>query len=145
MLRALLAVLVIVSSILIPQYSYAQTPNQLAIFVQIKVQDSSGNLVSYLEPSRIAISNMVALNHLLDSNSPEFQKSFVTNDRQKFEVVKITDEEVHHQSGTIVSQNSMSSYDGKTEQFVVTADHDGFPVVPGDKVTSYWTVIRPAS
>lgn len=143
MLRVL-AVLALLSVVfLVPQHSYAQS-SQLAIFVQIKVQDSNGNLVAYLEPSRITVTNLVALNQLLDSNSPVFQKSFVTNGQLKFEVIKATDEYVHR-SGTIVSQNFMSSYNGKTAQVVVLANHDGYTVVPGDKVTSYWTVIRPAS
>jgi hypothetical protein len=124
--------------------SYAQTPNNLAIFVQIKVQDSGGNLVSYLEATKITVSNVAKLNQLLDQNSPVFSKSFVTNGAQKFEVIKANDTMVH-QSDTIVSQNMISSSDGQHSEVLATADHDGYPVVKGDRVTAYWTIIRPVS
>ena len=145
MLRALLVVLVVASiGILVPENSYAQTPNALAIFVQIKVEDSNGNLVSYLEPSRITVVDIQKLNLLLDQNSPVFTKSFVTNGDQKFEVIKVSDVVVHP-SGTIVSQNMISSTNGQRSEVLTIAEHDGYPVVKGDKVTAYWTIIRPSS
>lgn len=124
--------------------SYAQTPNNLAIFVQIKVVDSGGNLVSYLEATKVLVANVAKLNLLLDQNSPVFSKSYVTNGAQKFEVIKANDTVVH-QSDTIVSQNMISSSDGLHSEVLATADHDGYPVVKGDTAISYWTIIRPAS
>lgn len=124
--------------------SYAQTQNNLAIFAQIKVQDSDGNLISYLEVTRIAIVNIAKLTQMLDQDSPVFTKSFVTNGAQKFEVIKVNDTIVH-QSATIVSQNMISSTNGQHSEILAIADHDGYPVVKGDKVTGYWTIIRPAS
>jgi hypothetical protein len=124
--------------------SYAQTPNNLAIFVQIKVVDSGGNLVSYLEATKILVANVAKLNLLLDQNSPVFSKSYVTNGAQKFEVIKANDTVVH-QSDTIVSQNMISSSDGLHSAVLATADHDGYPVVKGDTATAYWTIIRPVS
>ena len=145
MLRALLVVLVIAYvGLLVPENSYAQTPGNIGIFVQIKVQDSSGNLVSYLEASKITVTDVAKLNLLLNSNSPVFSKSVISNGAQKFEVIKATDTFVH-QSGTIVSQNMISSSNDKTQEVLAIADHDGYPVIPGDKVTSYWTIIRPVS
>lgn len=144
MLRALLAVLVVSSvGLLVPTNSYAQTPNNLAIFVQIKVVDSGGNLVSYMEATKITVADVAKLNLLLDQNSPVFSKSFVTNGAQKFEVIKANDTEIHA-SDTIVSQNIISSSDGLHSVVLATADHDGYPVVKGDVVTAYWTLIRPA-
>ena len=131
--------------LVMPEDSYAQTQqNNLAIFVQIKVQDSNGNLVSYLESSRITILDVTKLNHLLDQDSPVFQKSLVTNGNQKFEVIKANDTEIHP-SATIVSENMISASNGQTSQVLATVDHDGYPVVKGDRVTAYWTIIRPAS
>lgn len=144
MLRTLFAVVIVASlGLLIPGNSYAQTPN-IAIFVQIKVQDSNGNLVSYLEASRITIMDVSKLNHLLDQNWQIFQKSFVTNGDQKFEVIKANDT-VIHSSATIVSQNLISQTNGQRSEVLAVADHDGYPVVRGDKVTAYWTIIRPVS
>ena len=144
-MRLVLVFLMIIGlGILIPGNSYAQTPSNIAIFVQIKVQDSSGNLVSYMEASRIAITDITKLNHLLDQNSPLFQKSFVSNGDQKFEVIKANDTRVHS-SATIVSQEIISQTNGQRAEVLAVADHDGYPVVKGDTVTAYWTIIRPAS
>ncbi len=144
-MRALVAVLVLgMVGLLVPENSYAQTPNNLAIFVQIKVVDSGGNLVSYLEATKILVANVPKLNLLLDQNSPVFSKSFVTNGAQKFEVIKANDT-VLHQSDTIVSQNMISSSDGMHSEVLATADHDGYPVVKGDTATAYWTIIRPVA
>lgn len=125
--------------------SYAQTPqNNMIIFAQIRVQDSGGNLISYMEVTRITITDVAKLNLLLDQNSAVLQKSIITNGDQKFEVIKATDVIVHH-SATIVSQNMISVTNGQRSEVLAIADHDGYPVVPGDKVTAYWTIIRPAS
>jgi len=145
MLRAVLAVLIIASAgLLVPVNSYAQTPSNLGIFVQIKVIDSGGNLVSYLEATKVTVVDVGKLNLLLDQNSPVFSKSFVTNGNQKFEVIKANDT-VIHPSATIVSQNMISETNGQHSVVLATADHDGYPVVKGDRVTAYWTIVRPAS
>ena len=144
MLRALLAVLIVASvSLLVPE-SYAQSQNNLAIFVQIKVQDPGGNLVSYLEATKVTVLNVAKLNLLLDQNSPVFTKSLVTNGYQKFEVIKANDT-VIHPSATIVSHNMISATNGQHSEVLATADHDGYPVVKGDRVTAYWTIIRSIS
>ena len=124
--------------------SYAQTQNNLAVFAQIKVVDSGGNLVSYMECTKVTIADVAKLNQLLDQNSPVFAKSFVTNGDQKFEVIKVNDTLVHS-SDTIVSQNMISETNGQQSLVLATINHDGYPVVSGDKVTAYWTIIRPAS
>lgn len=145
MLRILLVILILTLIGIIPlRESYAQTTSNIVIFVQIKVQDSNGNLVSYLEPPKIIITNLAKLNDLLNQNSPVFQKSFVTNGDQKFEVIKVNDT-VIHTSGTIVSQNMISETNGQRSEVLAVADHDGYPVVKGDKATAYWTIIRLAS
>lgn len=142
-MRALLVFLVLgsVGIMMIPN-SYAQTQNNLAIFVQIKIQDSNGNLISYLEVPKITITDVEKLNRLLDQDSPLFSKSYFTNGAQKFEVIRANDT-VIHPSATIVSQSMISASNGQTSQVLAIADHDGYPVVKGDKVTAYWTLIRP--
>lgn len=144
-MRYLLAAIVLASFFVVPiGNSYAQTPNNLAIFVQIKIIDSSGNLVSYMECTKITIVDVAKLNQLLNQNSPVFAKSFVTNGDQKFEVIKANDT-VIHPSATIVSQNLISETNGQRSEVLAIADHDGYPVVRGDKATAYWTIIRPVS
>lgn len=129
---------------MVPLNSYAQTPNNLAAFVQIKVLDSGGNLVSYLECTKITVVDVTKLNLLLSQSSPLFQKSIVSNGQQKFEVIKVNDTVVNP-SATIVSQNMISETNGQHSTVLAIANHDGYPVVRGDKTTAYWTIIRPVS
>jgi hypothetical protein len=144
-LRIFLVILVLGLIVVMPiEKSYAQTPKDVSIFLQIQVRDSNGVLVSYMETHRITVTDLAKLNLLLDQNSPVFEKSIVTNGDQKFEVIKATDMVVIS-SGTIVSQNMMSGTNGQYSIVLAVADHDGYPVVPGDKVTAYWTLVRSAS
>lgn len=126
-----------------PAVSYAQTPN-IIIFVQIKVRDSSGNLVSYMESTKITLANVDTLSKLLDQGSPQMAKTIMQSGGQKFEVIKINDT-ITQPSQTVVSKNIISATDGKSSKIVLVADHDGYPVVKGDVTTAYWTIIRPAS
>jgi len=125
--------------------SYAQTPqNNMAVYVQIRVENSDGALVSYLESDKVIITDYANLNALLDTNSPILHKKMVTEGGQKYELIKATDVVVHS-SPTIVSENYISSVGGNSQEILALADHDGYPVVKGDKVTTYWTILRPVS
>jgi len=125
--------------------SYAQTPqNNIAIHVQIKVENSDGALVSYLETDKVIIIHYADLNALLDTNAPVLHKKIVMLGDQKYELIQATDVLVHS-SPTIVSENFISANSGTSQEILALADHDGYPVVKGDKVTTYWSILRPAS
>ena len=138
---------VIIVSVLMVSFSnsYAQTPqNNIAIHVQIKVENSDGALVSYLETDKVIILNYADLNALLDTNAPVLHKKIVMLGDQKYELIQATDVLVHS-SPTIVSENFISANSGTSQEILALADHDGYPVVKGDKVTTYWSILRPAS
>ena len=138
---------VIMVSVLMISFSnsYAQTPqNNIAIHVQIKVENSDGALVSYLETDKVIITDYANLNALLDTNAPVLHKKIVTLGDQKYELIKATDILIHS-SPTIVSENFISANSANSQEILALADHDGYPVVKGDKVTTYWTILRPAS
>lgn len=125
--------------------SYAQTPqNNMAIHVQIKVENSDGALVSYLETDKVIITDYASLNSLLDTDAPILHKKIVMLGDQKYELIKATDVLVHT-SPTIVSENFISAEGANSKELLALADHDGYPVVKGDKVTTYWTILRPVS
>lgn len=138
---------IIMISVLMVSFSnsYAQTPqNNIAIHVQIKVENSDGGLVSYLETDKVIITDYANLNALLDTNAPVLHKKIVTLGDQKYELIKATDILIHS-SPTIVSENFISANSANSQEILALADHDGYPVVKGDKVTTYWTILRPAS
>jgi len=138
---------VIIVSVLMVSFSnsYAQTPqNNMAIQVQIRVENSDGALVSYLETDKVIVTDYASLNALLDTDAPILHKKIVTLGDQKYELIKATDVLVHT-SPTIVSENFISATSGGKTQLLALADHDGYPVVKGDRVTTYWTILRPVS
>ena len=138
---------IIIASVLMVSFSnsYAQTPqNNLAIQVQIRVENSDGQLVSYLETNKVIVTDYASLNALLDTDAPILHKKIVTLGDQKYELIKATDVLVHS-SPTIVSENFISATSGGKTQLLALADHDGYPVVKGDRVTTYWTILRPVS
>ncbi|MGB9003640.1 MAG: hypothetical protein WCC52_07535 [Nitrosotalea sp.] len=149
-MRALLLVLVIGSVLALSTgNSFAQTagPSQqsvLGIYAQIEVQDSSGNLVAYIETPRITIYHPDQLNGLINANIGMFDRNIVNVGGQNLEILQVNDTLVH-QSSTIVSLNLISANTPNGQVALAAADHDGYPVVSGDKVTTYWTIIRSAS
>ena len=138
---------VMMASVLMISFSssYAQTPqNNIAIHVQIKVENSDGALVSYLETDKVIVEDYVSLNSLLDTDAPILHKKIISVGDQKYELIKATDVLVHS-SPTIVSENFITADSGNSHEILALADHDGYPVVKGDKVTTYWTILRPVS
>lgn len=125
--------------------SYASsTQSNMAIHVQIKVENSDGALVAYLETDKVIITDYASLSSLLDGNSPILHKKIISIGDQKYELIKATDVLIHP-SSTIVSENLISAEGGNAPELLALADHDGYPVIKGDKVTTYWTILRPVS
>lgn len=116
----------------------------IGVYAQVVVHDSSGNLVAYLETSRVTIMDPARFNQLLDQNMDEFTSSTINVNGQNIEILKANDT-VTHTYPTIVSQNLISVKTGTGTEPLVAANHDGYAVLKGDKVTTYWTIIRTAS
>lgn len=128
------------------QTSGPQQPQQqlLGIYAQIVITDSSGNLVSYLETSNVRIGDPTQFNQIIDENMGQFKKTVVSTSSGDVEILQVNDTLVH-QSPTIVSLNLISLKTPAGPKTLVVADHDGFPVVPGDRMTTYWTIVRTAA
>ncbi|HEU5221614.1 MAG TPA: hypothetical protein VFU58_06095 [Candidatus Nitrosotalea sp.] len=143
LLLALVVAFVFVSSI---ASSYAQIgQNNISIYVQVKVENSDGALVAYLETDKVTVTDYAKLSSLLDTNSPILHKKIVSTGNQKYELIKATAVQVYP-SDTIVSLNLISAQQDNTpDKLLAYADHDGYPVVKGDKATAYWTILRPVS
>jgi len=117
---------------------------KIYVFAQIEVRNSDDNLVAYLEVKKIVIFDLAKLNQLLDENSEKIQKSAITLDGKHYEMIKGVGTVVHP-STTVVSKSVISNNQGDSSEILVQADHDGYPVVSGDKVTTTWTIIQPLS
>ena len=116
----------------------------LGIYAQVVVHDSSGNLISYLETLRVTIFDPLTFNNLVDQNMNMFERSVINMGGQNVEILKVNDSIVHT-SPTIVSQDLVTMNSANSTKVLVAADHDGYPVIAGDKVTTYWTIVRALS
>ena len=128
-------------------FAQSQIPLQdrvLGIYAQVAVHDSSGNLVAYLETLRVTIFDPAGFNKIIDDNMNLFQRSVINVQGHDVEILKVNDSIVHP-SPTIVSQNLINLKTADGPKVLVAADHDGYPVTDGDKVTTYWTIIRALS
>lgn len=115
----------------------------VGIYAQIVVRDSSGSLVSYLETSRVTVADPARFNQLIDQNMGEFASSMIAVGGQGLQILK-ANETVVHTYPTIVSQNLISMKTASGIENLVAANHDGYAVLKGDRVTTYWTIIRTA-
>ena len=136
---------ILVSSIgLASAQTTGPVPQQvLGIYAQIVVENSSGNLVSYLETSNVRINDVTQFNQIINENINQFKKTTVNEEGQDIEILQVN-ETLVHKSPTIISLNFISLKTPSGSKILVVADHDGFPVSVGDKMTTYWTIVRTA-
>jgi len=135
----LLATTLILSSIFVITYAQNEDStqtNDIILYIQFEYRDSNGQLFAYVEEDNPFIPDVDALNNFLDK-APEQ----ITKNVGSFEVITI--------QGTIKYERSTSSakttlgdvVEGKYVVYAV-ADHDGYPVIPGDTLKTTWTAIR---
>ena len=123
--------------------SYAQSFEQtrsIFIFVQTQIRNSDGQLVAYLEENKVFIPNLDLLNIYLDTQSP--QQTFVKAG-QKYDLIHL--EFPQKISGyDVISKTAFGIVVDNKQVMMAYSDHDGYPLVSGDTVTSIWTIIRPS-
>lgn len=139
-MKAVLAVFVFVLLVPIVGNSFAQSDTQFFVFVQTQIRNSQGQLVAYLEANKVLIPEPDLFDDVLDKRHPSAN---LTRAGQNFELVKIGIEKQITQPDVISKTALATVVDGK-EAIIIYSDHDGYPIVEGDTVTSVWTVIRPA-
>lgn len=124
--------------------SYAQTSSkeksneQLFIYLNIRVRNAAGQLVTYLEESKIYYDTKL-LNQVLDTMHPKIIKTGQT----KSELYSIDLQKNYNVSETIGRTTLNAIAANGTEIMVAFSNHDGYPVVPGDTAIWNWTVIKP--
>jgi hypothetical protein len=116
----------------------------IGIYAQIVVHDSLGNLIAYLETERVKVANPGEFNKLIDENIGLFKRSVINLGGQDIEILQLNRSRVH-ESPTVISLELISLNESNGQKTLVVANHDGYPVIPGDNVTLYWTIVRYAS
>lgn len=123
--------------------SYAQSSEinkTFFIFVQTQIRNSDGNLVAYLEANKIAILQPERLDKFLDS---KHVISTMTRGSQDYELIQV-DLVKKVEETDVISKTVLGTLENNEPVLLAASDHDGYPIVPGDTITSIWTVIRPA-
>ena len=135
-----LFVIILVSSL--TANSYAKPSNNsppFIVFVQTQVRNSNGQIVAYLESSKILVAEPERLQKMLDVLPVSLT---FTRGEQEFELIQIVTETPVKEPNAIARTTLVTAIDGKQVSLVYYI-HDGFLIVPGDTITSAWSVIRP--
>ncbi len=111
------------------------------IFVQTFVENSDGELVTYLTSDKFSNLYLRELDILLESEVSE-KDPIVSIAGQKYQVIKRKQTISHDRENVIASTMLADSQNGALKT-VARFAHDGYPIIPGDKVQSVWTFLRP--
>ncbi len=109
------------------------------VFVQTQIRNSDGQLVAYLEANKVSIPQPERLDKFLDS---KYAASTINRGGQDYEVIQV-DLTKKVEETDVISKTVLGVMENNEPVLLAVSDHDGYPVVPGDTVTSIWTIIRP--
>jgi len=106
------------------------------LYAQFEYRDAHGQLVAYFVEDDPNIPDPKSLNDFLDSAPEQIVKKI-----GKFEIISLGST-IKFDRTTFSSQTTFSDFvDGKQINYAV-ANHDGYPVISGDTLTTTWTIIR---
>jgi len=137
----LLAITITLSSILVVTYAQIDEDHEtstydVVLYTQFEYRDSNGQLFAYTQEFNPFIQDMDALNNFLDTAPKQ-----ITKNVGKYEVIT-TQGTIKYDRTTTSSKTTLGDMvEGKYVIYAV-ADHDGYPVIPGDTLTTTWTAIR---
>jgi len=130
--------------------SFAQSPANLPeffsesdtfVFVQTLLENSDGQVVTYLTSDKFTDLNKSALEKLLEKEVSE-KDPIIEINGEKFQVIKrkLT---ITYDKENVIASTILADSDDNKLTVVARFAHDGYPIVEGDKVHSIWTFLRP--
>jgi hypothetical protein len=131
-------------------YSYAQSPSvesdlvsgsETFVFVQTLLENSNGQVVTYLTSDKFTDLIRGELEKLLDKEVSENDPIIIING-EKYQVIKrkLT---ITYDKENVIASTILAASDDNSLRTVARFAHDGYPIVSGDKVHSIWTFLRP--
>ncbi len=111
------------------------------VFVQTLLENSDGQVVTYLTSDKFTDLNKDALQKLLDKEVSD-KDPIIEINGEKFQVIKRKLTITYDKENVIASTILADSTEGVLTT-VARFAHDGYPIVEGDKVHSIWTFLRP--
>jgi len=139
----LLAITITLSSILVTGYAQNDEDKKnstfdVILYAQFEYRDSNGQLFAYFEEDDPFIPDVEALNNFLDT-APEQ----ITKNVKGFEIIT-TQGTIKYDKSTTSSKTTLGDIVEGRHVVYAVADHDGYPVIPGDTLKTTWTAIRPS-
>jgi len=114
------------------------------IFVQSTIRNSDGTLIAYLESSKFTDLIKPLLESFLDFEASLGADPLITIDGQNYQVIR----RVHSQSfisdGLVASTILYDTIDGK-KTVLARFTHDGYSIISGDTLETFWTFVRPVA
>ncbi len=111
------------------------------IFVQTIVENSDGQLVTYLTSDNFSDLYLRELDILLESEVSE-KDLIVSIEGQKYQVIK-RKQTISHDGENVIASTMLAHSQSGALKTVARFAHDGYPIIPGDKVQSVWTFLKP--
>jgi len=115
--------------------------SKVFIIVQTIVENSDGDLVTYLTSDKFTNLNNERLNFLLEAEESE-NDPIVVIDGQKYQIFQRLLRVPSDKEGVVASTLLIHPQDGSLKTVAWFA-HDGYPLLEGEVVTSGWTFVRP--
>ncbi len=111
------------------------------VFVQTLLENSDGQVVTYLTSDKFTDLNKAALQKLLEKEVSE-KDPIIEINGEKFQVIKrkLT---ITYDKENVIASTILADSDDDKLTVVARFAHDGYPIVEGDKVHSIWTFLRP--
>ena len=131
----------------ISSYSYAQWTEVDShtkvpeVMLQLELRDSDGNFLTYIEAKQITQIDPFLLNEFLDKQN----KEFLIKDGKSYEVIQWQGRTEKFNKQHAWSQFNLWVHDEGKLKKVLVIRHNSYQTQPGDTITVYWTIIRPAS
>lgn len=147
----LISGVVLVGLISTINFSYSQSfegpvgsDRPILVFVETFVRNSDGQLITYLTSSKFTYVDWFALDTLLDNETNENDPVFELNGIN-YQLIRRQQVIAYDSESSIASTLLARTLDDGTPQIVARFAHDGYPILPGEQVTSIWTFIRPVN
>jgi len=139
----LLAITITLSSIFVATYSQVDEGDETSsynviLYTQFEYRDSNGQLFAYVEEDNPFIPDMDALNNFFDKAPEQITKNVGT-----FDVMTIQGT-IKYDVSTFSAKTTLGGMEEGKRVIYAIADHDGYPVIPGDTLKTTWTAIRPS-
>jgi len=140
-MKILIFLLIFVISITLVGESYAQRqaypqedPSLYEVSLQLHLRNSEGQLITYIEPTTMYISNIKLVHEYLDTKE---NKKFIEKDG-------ITLESIQYEQIFRFSETKQIATLGMVykDLFVLSFRHDAYLTAPGDTLDASWKIVR---